>query len=656
MPAPTFAAKGGAGISLPSPRTRADPLERSRLPSGQGREGLLERNQPRGGPGLRESPSIERAAWILIGILLLLLLYRTWQGPDIFFHLHMGRQILKTGSLSPPDLVLAPPTGYVNIYWLFQVMVEISYRIGEVFGVSLLMVAAWVAIVALWARAASLLRSGGVGMILAIGGILILQNRFDPRPEVFSYLLLILMVDRLDRWARDGVELTWRRIASVGLLQLLWTNTHGFFALGPALVGIMAVSSMVQGRGRSSGWLKLLATVSVASFLSPHGVDGWRFVLDLWRFQGSMGWAIRETRPPTGDFLRIWTVQVFWACWAAVLLASVANAFRGERRIHLFAFAAAGLYLSASSVRNGPLLLLLGAPAMRSFLERALLEKKPGGKRRARLSSRVRAVAAPAAGLIACAISVWILSGTYHGTIEARTQLGLSLTPYTYPTKLADWLVPARFAGRIFANPADASYLQLRLPGARIYMDQRFMRAAETQTFLTALADPSAFRRLHAQYRFDAAVLLLGHSNDLIASLESDPEWTLAYGDLHRVLLLNARSDQAARLERRPVRYYDGEDLSLPPNGWPAIQWVILRIGEKNRAELGEALRQFGGAKAIPSPLIGYALQYALQVRDPALAREARQLHPKMIVLDRRDRGDVEALMRQAARLASAPP
>jgi len=187
-------------------------------------------------------------------------------------------------------------------------------------------------------------------------------------------------------------------------------------------------------------------------------------------------------------------------------------------------------------------------------------------------------------------------------------------------------------------------------------MDQRFMRAAETQTFLTALADPSAFRRLHAQYRFDAAVLLLGHSNDLIASLESDPEWTLAYGDLHRVLLLNARSDQAARLERRPVRYYDGEDLSLPPNGWPAIQWVILRIGEKNRAELGEALRQFGGAKAIPSPLIGYALQYALQVRDPALAREARQLHPKMIVLDRRDRGDVEALMRQAARLASAPP
>ncbi len=626
------------------------------------------------------------AAWACLGALAVLLLCFGWQNPDIFYHLFLGKQVIATHQAQPPDALLAHQPGYVNVYWLFQVLVYGAERIGGVRGVSVLFLLAWFGVFLFWARTIGLARSPAFGLPFALGALLVFQNRFDTRPEVFSYLLLSAQVYWLFTWDLDR-PLPWRRYALFAASEALWANMHGYFVLGPVLVGSVFASELIAaasghrsdprpGTGQSgfrspriANLARLLALTLIASIVSPFGFGTWTFAHTLWVFLRTMRGAIIEFGPPTGEALRVWTVVLFWVYWGLTLLACGWLLVRRNWRLAYTVPAALGLYLSATGMRNIPLVLLLGAPVWRGIFEGPANQK--AGKRAASRPSPRSArdpgtAAAPhaphppgaagrvpvrmvAATVAACslALSIWIVQGGFARSTAGRSAFGLALRPYLYPVRFAEYLRRVPFNGKVFNNASDGGYLEYYFPGLHPYMDSRYVDPATVRGYFGALRDPAAFRRLDGSVHFDAALLSVTESPRVASALFADPAWKAAWADLHRVFFV--RPDAAGSSASRPeLGFYRGEDLSTPVEGMRAIQWVMILGQSRQRDLLLDALRQLGAAPKIPAPVIQLALQIGIATKDREIVAAGRAMVPRMAALAEDERQAVQQLLRQS--------
>ena len=74
--------------------------------------------------------------WAILALLLVLLLCNTWFGPDIWYHLYLGGRIAQTFQAQPSDHLFLRQAGFVNFYWLFQLIVRGAYAVGGIHGVS----------------------------------------------------------------------------------------------------------------------------------------------------------------------------------------------------------------------------------------------------------------------------------------------------------------------------------------------------------------------------------------------------------------------------------------------------------------------------------------------------------------------------------------
>ena len=73
--------------------------------------------------------------------------------------------------------------------------------------------------------------------------LMVYQTRFTIRPDIFSLLFFVLYIYILSlhinkRWA----------VYALVVLQILWSNMHGFFFFGPLLVGVGIFSEFIKRR------------------------------------------------------------------------------------------------------------------------------------------------------------------------------------------------------------------------------------------------------------------------------------------------------------------------------------------------------------------------------------------------------------------------
>src|SRR5262249_20962196 len=146
-------------------------------------------------------------------------------------------KILQTWRVQPDDSLILKQAFDTNISWLYQVVVYVLFSIGGIYAVSALFSTLWVTIGYQWFRLTRAASFPALGLPLAAACVLICQNRFEPRAEVFSYLFFLLTIKWLFTWSFDQ-PLSRVRIAKFLLLQVLWSNMHSFFLLGPAAVAL----------------------------------------------------------------------------------------------------------------------------------------------------------------------------------------------------------------------------------------------------------------------------------------------------------------------------------------------------------------------------------------------------------------------------------
>ncbi len=216
-----------------------------------------------------------------------------WQlfDADVWWHLAGGRWILQHGHFPGKDPFTfgSADQVWIDLNWLFQVPAVWLFDRGGVPALVLLAAAVGTATLVCAASAHQRSWSVALGMLGWMPALILMSNRFRPRPEVFTLLYLAAFLAVLWQSRRRPA---W--IWLLPLIQVLWVNTHGVFVLGPVVLAFFALDKAVdwtlrrrRGGAAAARWSEwkhfapATAAVLLACLVNPYFIDGALFPLIL---------------------------------------------------------------------------------------------------------------------------------------------------------------------------------------------------------------------------------------------------------------------------------------------------------------------------------------------------------------------------------------
>jgi hypothetical protein len=344
---------------------------------------------------------------------------RALSNPDTYFHLRFGHEFLAGWSLRDPGSVTSAASAHwVPTQWLPEIAMA---KLEEWFG---LPGVAWLGgvqvialVAALWI-AARRRAEPLVAVVLVMTALLASSIGLSARPQVLSYVLVVITVDAWLRTSEDGrarwwlVPMTW-----------VWAMCHGMWPVGIALGGIVLIGIALDRRTTPRGWLRLAlvpALSAVAAALTPVGPE--LYVQEL---------RVNER----ADFFSEWQSPnlLNHACLtllvllAVVLLALLRRPWRGWVTVLLFLVAVG---CSVWTWRTVPVAVAIAVPVGAAALQ--------GLTRRASMSPSRRELAGLTA---ACLVAVSALALAVPHRVPD-------------PTRSPEWLQPA-----LTSLPADTKVL-----------------------------------------------------------------------------------------------------------------------------------------------------------------------------------------------------
>ena len=515
---------------------------------------------------------------LALAALAVALAWHTTGDLDLLLHDRVGRAILAGEPV--PDTnrfsFTAPDHRWVDHEWAFQVLVALagdlaggqapSQRVAGWQALRLLLTGLLVLVLIRevpWRSAAlpGALALAGPVALLALG---LLWTRLTLRPELLSFVLLVLVLRRSEAALAAGAPAGWRPLTAAlldprrpggqaFLLTLLWYQCHGFAALS---VVVWLLGGLL-GR-RPDSWRRHLrlagggaALALVAGLATPAGLDGLLYPLRaLGQFQEpgvDLQRTISELVPvlATRGSLAL-TVPLFQASLAWGLLWTVLLWPRIDRvRLVLWVLAAVAAWQGQRHLGFLAVTLIL----LHGHLGPASVVT-PAQRLAGRLAGPWRLRLVTAASLILPALSLvvaaWWLSvlpgdGFYLREGVAR-RWGGGLTPAVYPVEAARH-VRSLAAPRI-ANNVDAASTLIALDAGPVAIDGR-TEAYPAATWRQYAALRRGGAPAIAQLRqWDAGTVVLAHRNaatqPLLRTLFADPDWTLVFADDTGVVLQTA--------------------------------------------------------------------------------------------------------------------
>lgn len=448
---------------------------------------------------------------------------------DLWWHLAIGRSILEHGAVPTRDAwtVLGFGREYHDSHWLFQVLIAAADRAAGSIGVQSVMVSLWLlALAAVW-RTVRRHVEPEVAAALVLLVALTSSERFLPRPELATVAALAWFVAEL---AQDRAWSAWR-VARLALLQLLWTNSHGLFVLGPAVVGCHAVSAVLRSRPRGElvGLWSTVAATAVASLVNPWGLGAWSYALLLMtEASGGNGGLVSTLGEMTSPFAAAARTSPAMWCYYVLVMAFVAAlvVLRGRRWLRGDVLVALiTLALSVSGRRN---VVLFAVASMPTLAEAIAAVRWPSALRGsvARLS------------VLTCAtgIAAAVLSGAYFLRLELPARTGFGATPSFFPASLGAFIRRSGFSGRILNSNTLGGFVSYQLaPKSLPLTDGRWelQDQAQLERALAASRTRGGWRSLLALYRLDG--ILLAHTSPEAAAMLPDlaqaADWKLVYLD-----------------------------------------------------------------------------------------------------------------------------
>ncbi len=599
---------------------------------------------------------------------------------DLHWHLLAGREILATGQVPHQDEFSYVSAGrpWIDLHWLFQVGVALTYRLAGWGGLDLLKI---VLLVFACGLAGLTARRRGVPRVLVAGlglaALLASQERFNLRPEAASYVFLALVLLLIDqRETRPG------RLWAIPPLLVLWANTHALFAVGLAAILIVVAGDALErwvrqrggeGSGAVAGqpgagvggvalepaiWrLPAVAGLSAAAtLLTPYGIHGWllpaRLLFERIGSDNVYARSIAEFQPTLGGFGVTTAIGAFALLVGIVVIAGLIQVRRARPADLLLA--AAFLYLGLLARRNAPLFALVALPLG------GLWVAEIGRRIQRRIESRSRrgdpvrlAHAAIALTILALVlVSLWqVVSNRFYERDGTQRYFGRGAAPGFYPETAASFVLEHRLPGEAIHDLSLGGYLAWRwFPERRVFIDGR-LEVHDPGLFVRYLklqADPVVFEEVAR--RFGVEVVLPRFR----------PEWTgllrhLVGGGGWRPVHVDHAAAVFVRDEQGgPSTELPAVDLQDPELGRRVLEEVRgAAAASAARDPFPVMLRTIIPRRAVPVAEVNAALFFAMagaHANAELLFREALAKSPS----DPRLHYDLGLVLEQAGRGAEA--
>ncbi len=454
---------------------------------------------------------------------------------DYWWMLRTGQLIAETGAVPRVDPYTYSALGarWIDIHWLHQLGLWGLYRMGGHTAVGIWQFVAMLLVVAL---VAPLGRCPGRSWLSVAALALMLLNaafRFSPRPESSSFVLLAGVLALLDRFERTGDA----RVYGIVVLQLIWVNTHGLFALGIALCGIHLAAELLRALGgapqglrtarvRRLGAVTLLALL--AALANPNGLDAALYPLQQLGMIGPVdtraAFGIAELLPAIGKLTPI-KLAVFLTT-AGFSAAALALNWRRVPLADLLVWAAF-LYLALGAIRNVALFAIVVTPILVRNAN-AWLDTRPGFAAWSRTASLVV--------LALVLVPTWDAArGEFYPRDGMLKRPGFGATPWFTPDRAVDWIEENAPPGRIAHTMKTGGYLTWRLyPDYPVLVDGRLEVFGVERFRQLLIRDGKDFARLDAEFGFGTALVRFApkkNAGPLITWLHANRDWRLVYLD-----------------------------------------------------------------------------------------------------------------------------
>ncbi|MBV5265974.1 hypothetical protein [Pinisolibacter aquiterrae] len=337
------------------------------------------------------------AAFAAAVVLLALDARATLGDGDTPWHVFVGGTILDTGRFPTTDTLSWTVTGapWIAKEWLSQVILAGAFRLGGWPAVALTTIAAAALAFAVIAREAfARLSPLAAGLLIALAYPLA-AGAVLARPHTLAWVPMVVWTLALIHAA----ETARRPPLLVLLAMVVWTNLHGSFLLGLALVPAFAVEAILRAAPADRfrlgfGWAAFLVAAVAATLIHPYGWGVWRAAVSVIGLEGIQS-LIMEWQPQS--FARIGPLEL-------LLLGGIALLATTRTRISAVRLAVVLmlLHMALAHVRHGALLGLLGPLVLIEPLARVA---GPGTRTRFALSRGVGALWG-LIGLVAAALVV----------------------------------------------------------------------------------------------------------------------------------------------------------------------------------------------------------------------------------------------------------
>jgi hypothetical protein len=454
---------------------------------------------------------------------------------DTARHLRHGETILARGDVirHDPFSFTKPGEAYVSFEYGAQVLLALAHRLAGLGGVVALGATLAALAVALTLR--FMLRRGvepAAAYLGAAVGAVLLATHWIARPHLFTFVLLALLLERLDRPHAP---------APLGILALftLWANLHGGWVFGMALLGAFGVGRVIDAWRRGTPEDAALAratlwsvpTAALATVLTPYGTAA---PLHLAAHLGDSALlrTAHEFRPPT--FTDAGSIVFLLVTIGASIGFMRTRSLGSAPTAHVIAMLGftVGGFLAR---RNIPLVALTAMPLAMIHLDPLLRQLPEPPNLRRSFAEAVGGSWVPGA---AAALAVWLAA--LVGDRGGPGALPTTFDPRVFPVEAVATLRTSGRAPRLLNEYTWGGYVLWAAPGQQVFIDPGadFYGSALALDYLRVWELQPGWREV--LQRFDVEAALVPTGSPLAVALQEEDGWSVRHADGTAVLLIRA--------------------------------------------------------------------------------------------------------------------
>ncbi len=380
-------------------------------------------------------------------------------------------------------------------------------------------------------------RLGGPSTALMSGLMVIplITNRIEIRPEMFSnfFLGLEIVILFLFKWKK----LKLKHLVVLPVIQVIWINTHIFFAMGWFIIGVFMLDYWLQDADAKK--FKQAAVVVGASVLAClinpfhiHGLIEPFTILEEYGYMVAENQSVLFMQNRFGGFLYPW----FGFLFGLSLLSFIPLLVKREWKRLIVPGLLWVVYsaLAWKMVRNLPIYGFFLMPILAHNFSFALNLMSNYMEKNLRRALRFAA----AAGLV--------FAFTFEGNLlyPFTPNSGLGLMPDSLHA--AEFFKATKIKGKIFNNYDIGGYLIYNLfPNRKVFVDNRpeaYSVKFFTEKYNPMQEDEAVWKKVNERYNFNCIFFYrhdqTPHAQPFLIRRLQDPDWAPVYVDAYSIILL----------------------------------------------------------------------------------------------------------------------